>query len=75
MPLIIMTGIPCSGKTTRANELKNFFETKKNKKVEIISEEEAILKATYEKNTYYEGIENFSLFIDHFYSKIDFFGQ
>ncbi|XP_032453073.1 protein KTI12 homolog isoform X3 [Nasonia vitripennis] len=53
MPLLIMTGIPCSGKTTRAKELKEFFEAKKGKKVEIISEEEAITKATFDKNTFY----------------------
>ncbi|XP_058799111.1 protein KTI12 homolog [Phymastichus coffea] len=52
MPLIIMTGTPCSGKTTRANELKNYFETR-GKKVEIISEEETIDKATFNKNSFY----------------------
>lgn len=55
MPLIIITGTPCSGKTTRANELKEFFETKKGKKVEIISEEEAITKANFDKNAFYAG--------------------
>lgn len=50
-----MTGTPCSGKTTRANELKNYFETEKGKKVEIISEEEMIVKATFDKNTFYAG--------------------
>ena len=50
-----MTGVPCSGKTTRTKELKEFFETKKGKKVEIICEEEAISKATFDKNTFYAG--------------------
>lgn len=66
MPLIIMTGIPCSGKTTRTNELKNFFETKKNKKVQIICEEEAIETATYNKNIYFEGNKNFLHISNHF---------
>lgn len=57
-----MTGIPCSGKTTRAKELKEYFETKKEKKVQIISEAEAISKATFDKNTFYAG-----KFSDHFF--------
>ncbi|CAG5092961.1 Similar to kti12: Protein KTI12 homolog (Xenopus laevis) [Cotesia congregata] len=53
MPLIILTGLPNSGKTTRATELKNYFESVQNKKVEIISEVQAIVKAGYDKNTFY----------------------
>ncbi|XP_014214937.1 protein KTI12 homolog [Copidosoma floridanum] len=53
MPLIIMTGIPSSGKTTRTKELREFFETKKGKKVEIIDEEEMIKKAMFDKNSYF----------------------
>lgn len=56
MPVIIVTGIPCSGKTSRTLELKNFFESKKNKKVQIISEEAIIEKANFEKNDCFSGI-------------------
>ena len=28
MPLIVICGLPCSGKTTRANELKSYFQEK-----------------------------------------------
>jgi tRNA uridine 5-carbamoylmethylation protein Kti12 len=50
-----MTGIPCSGKTNRTNELKKFFEMEKGKKVTIISEEEMIQKAMFDKNNFYTG--------------------
>ncbi|XP_033211716.1 protein KTI12 homolog [Belonocnema kinseyi] len=53
MPLIVITGIPCSGKTTRTLELKQYFESRQ-KKVEVISELETIEKAGYDKNTYFE---------------------
>ncbi|CAH2084066.1 unnamed protein product [Euphydryas editha] len=53
MPLIIICGTPVSGKTTRAIQLKEFFEKAHNKHVEIVSEEEAILKLGYEKNSTY----------------------
>ncbi|XP_068622027.1 protein KTI12 homolog isoform X2 [Battus philenor] len=53
MPLIIICGTPVSGKTTRTNELKHFFEKKHGKCVEVISEEEAIKKLGYEKNSTY----------------------
>ncbi|PZC84767.1 hypothetical protein B5X24_HaOG203757 [Helicoverpa armigera] len=53
MPLIIICGTPVSGKTTRAQELKDFFVNKHGKKVEIISEDEAITKLGYEKNSTY----------------------
>ncbi|XP_045483205.1 protein KTI12 homolog [Harmonia axyridis] len=52
MPLIILTGIPCSGKTTRCEELKNFF-LEKNKEVIIVSEAEQIARSGFEKNLIY----------------------
>lgn len=55
MPLIIITGIPCSGKTTRCTELKEYFENKANKKVEIIRETDFVSKAGFDKNTFYAG--------------------
>lgn len=58
MPLIIMTGIPCSGKTTRTNQLKDYFE-KRGQKCEIVSEIDAITKAGYDVNTFYAGKYNY----------------
>lgn len=58
MPLIVVTGIPCSGKTTRSIELKNYFEEKlkdSGQNVEIISEGDAITQAGYDKNVYFAG--------------------
>lgn len=52
MPLIILTGVPCSGKTTRAHELQQFFE-EHGKQVHIISECDQIVKAGFEKNNFY----------------------
>ena len=39
MPLIVMVGIPCAGKSTRATELKQYFEQTHSKEVQIINEE------------------------------------
>lgn len=39
MPLIVVVGGPCSGKTTIANKLKEFIEKEKGKKVIHINEE------------------------------------
>lgn len=58
MPLIVITGIPCSGKTTRSLELKNYFEEKlkdSGQHVEIINESDAINQAGYNKNVYFAG--------------------
>ncbi|XP_030751476.1 protein KTI12 homolog [Sitophilus oryzae] len=52
MPLIVITGVPCSGKTTRSNELKQFFE-EQGKDVHIISEYDQIIKAGFDKNAFY----------------------
>jgi len=50
MPLVLMVGIPSSGKTTRAIELKNYFEEEHKSKVVVINEE--FLKM--EKNKFYK---------------------
>lgn len=39
MPLLMMTGRPGSGKTTRAKELEKIFTEKYNKKVILLNEE------------------------------------
>ena len=53
MPLIIITGVPCSGKTTRTSELKEYFENKAGRNVEVISEVDVLTKAGYDRNTFY----------------------
>ncbi|XP_014476380.1 PREDICTED: protein KTI12 homolog [Dinoponera quadriceps] len=56
MPLIVITGNPCSGKTTRGLELKDYFKKRlesTGQSVEIISESDAIVTAGYDKNTFY----------------------
>lgn len=52
MPLIIITGIPASGKTKTANDLKIFFEGKQ-KKVNIINENEIVKGMNFNKNVLY----------------------
>lgn len=53
MPLIILSGLPSSGKSYRANELKEYFSASKDKVVKIISENEAVPRAGYAKNEYF----------------------
>ncbi|KAK2577216.1 hypothetical protein KPH14_003364 [Odynerus spinipes] len=53
MPLIIITGIPCSGKTIRTLQLKEYFEKKAEKHVDVITEVDVISKAGYDRNTFY----------------------
>lgn len=57
MPLIVITGNPCSGKTSRSLELKEYFEKRlrNGQNVEIVSETDAIIKAGYDKNVFYAG--------------------
>lgn len=55
MPLIIMTGIPASGKTTRTYQLKKYFEQEQNKRVHIVSEYDHIQRAGFDFRTFYKG--------------------
>lgn len=54
MPLIVITGIPSSGKTTRAEELQKHF-TEQGKDVLIVSEQMEYEKANFAKNVFYNG--------------------
>ena len=54
MPLIIMCGYPASGKTTRCNELKEYFSQKHGKRVEVINDD--TLESN--KNTVYSSSAN-----------------
>lgn len=53
MPLVIICGCPASGKTTRANELREFFEVQKGKIVHVISENEIVRSSGMTKNEIY----------------------
>lgn len=52
MPLIIISGLPASGKTSRTLELKKYFEGR-GKSVHVVSENDAINKAGFEKNEFF----------------------
>lgn len=52
MPLIVISGVPSSGKTSRSMELKKFFE-EHGREVHLVSEYEQIKKAGFEKNFFY----------------------
>lgn len=54
MPLIILTGYPSSGKTTVVKKLREYF-VNADIDVHVVSEEEQILKAGFDKNNTYEG--------------------
>lgn len=53
MPLVVVTGVPSSGKSTRSLELLKFFE-QQGKEVHLIRELDHILKAGFEKNSFYD---------------------
>lgn len=53
MPLIVIVGCPASGKSTRAQQIKNFFE-EKGKTVHLISENEIVKSSGFAKNVVYE---------------------
>ncbi|KAH8399774.1 hypothetical protein KR215_002182 [Drosophila sulfurigaster] len=52
MPIVVISGLPASGKSTRAHELQQYF-LAKGRKVHLISENEAVPKALYEKNAFF----------------------
>lgn len=51
MPLIVICGYPCSGKTRRAEELKVYFEQNCDKKVYIVGDG----ALDVDRNTVYAG--------------------
>ena len=52
MPLIVMCGIPSSGKTKRATELCDYLRDKLNKQALLINEE----SIKFDKLEYYSGL-------------------
>lgn len=55
MPLIVVTGIPSSGKSTRALQIKSFFEEKHERTVHIVSENDIIASCGTKKNIIFLG--------------------
>lgn len=53
MPLVVMCGYPSSGKSKRAEELKNHLENSRGKTVHLAGDESVNL----ERNVVYAGIE------------------
>lgn len=51
MPLIVMCGYPCSGKTRRARELKEYFTQNTERKVHIVGDEDQGI----DRNSVYAG--------------------
>lgn len=71
MPVIIMTGIPCSGKTTRTCELKEYFINEAKKKVEIINEIDVVTKTGFDRNQFFAG--QILIYFNFFILKKNFF--
>lgn len=55
MPLILLTGIPSSGKSTRALQIKSFFEDVHGKTVYLVNENDIIAANRAEKNVLFLG--------------------
>lgn len=50
MPLIIVTGYPSSGKTTRSKQLKRYLENELGKSTRLLSEEDIMSQCNTNKN-------------------------
>ena len=72
MPLILLTGYPSSGKTTRAQQLKEYFSTVVGKNVVVLSENDIVknkhiysgMKYSFYDPIYYVYILDFT--IEHY---------
>uniref|UniRef100_A0A0K8SWY6 Protein KTI12 homolog n=1 Tax=Lygus hesperus TaxID=30085 RepID=A0A0K8SWY6_LYGHE len=53
MPMILMVGLPSSGKTTRAQQLKTFLESDSSIVVNLISENDILKSRNIDKNKFY----------------------
>lgn len=54
MPLIVIVGGPSCGKSTRAQQIKEHFETVREKTVHIVSENDIVRNSEFSKNEVYE---------------------
>lgn len=61
MPLIIITGHPCCGKTKRSLEIIEFLQKEKDKVVHHISENDVIKSTGMDKNELYSSEYEFLL--------------
>lgn len=50
MPLVILTGNPCCGKSVRSEEISKFLSTVKEKEVHVISDNSFINSTGKDKN-------------------------
>lgn len=50
MPLVILTGNPCCGKSRRSEEIREFLSTAKGKEVHVISDNSFINSSGQDKN-------------------------
>lgn len=55
MPLILIVGLPSSGKTTRAREIQKYFTEQLHKEVILISDNEIISQMNIDKNDLFLG--------------------
>lgn len=53
MPLILIAGLPCTGKSTRAREIKKLISKETNAPIHLISENEVIQSKELDKNCLY----------------------
>ncbi|KAF6203847.1 hypothetical protein GE061_002182 [Apolygus lucorum] len=53
MPMILMVGLPSTGKTARAQQLKSFFESDTSTVVNLISENDILKSRNIDKNKFY----------------------
>lgn len=53
MPLCLLVGCPSSLKSTRARQIKEYFETEKGKTAHIVSENDIIKNSGMDKNQIY----------------------
>lgn len=55
MPLILIVGLPCTGKTTRAKQIQTFLVENFNRNVHVVSENDVIRSKNLDKNIVYSG--------------------
>lgn len=55
MPLILMVGLPSSGKTTRAREIQKYFVEHQSREVVLISDNDIISQMNIDKNVLFLG--------------------
>uniref|UniRef100_U5EW10 Protein KTI12 homolog n=1 Tax=Corethrella appendiculata TaxID=1370023 RepID=U5EW10_9DIPT len=69
MPLVILTGIPCAGKTYRCKQICNYF-IQQNKNVAIVAENDVINKLDFDINECYDDSQKEKLMRLHVKSEI-----